>query len=102
MLRPQQYVRLLKKISGRPHLREPPVVNYLAGRKCTIYVVRVGGSGHIRKSDPCKSCSRLIKQFGIKKIVYSNDDGGFDVVNASDYESQHCSSGFNRINKLNI
>jgi exo-beta-1,3-glucanase (GH17 family) len=77
--------------------RGPPSVNYLAGRKCTIYILRIGITGSMKRSDPCQNCIHLIKQFGIKRIVYSNDSGEFEKVNASEYESQHCTSGFQKM-----
>ena len=101
MLRRQLYARSSGGISGRPLLgRESPSVNYLAGRNCTIYVVRVGVTGNMKRSDPCQNCTNLIKQFGIKRIVYSNDEGGFEKVYASEYESIHCTSGFKKIEIL--
>jgi tRNA(Arg) A34 adenosine deaminase TadA len=92
----------------KKYKREVPItkvshnVNYLAGRNCTIYVVRVGVTGNIKRSDPCQNCAHLIKQFGIKRIVYSNDEGGFEKVYASEYVSQHCTSGFQMIEKMGV
>jgi hypothetical protein len=82
--------------------RELPSVNYLAGRNCTLYVVRVGVSGDIKRSDPCQRCTELIKHYGIKKIVYSNNEGGFECINSCDYESEHCSSGFKSLGRLGV
>ena len=88
-------------ISGRFRIG-PPSVNYLPGRNCTLYVVRVGCAGDLKRSDPCQKCASMIRQFGIKKIVYSNDQGGFECVNSNKYEAQHSTSGTQRMRKLGI
>ena len=56
----------------------------------------------LKRSDPCQKCATMIKQYGIKKIVYSNDEGGFESVYANEYEAQHCTSGSQRLKKLGI
>lgn len=42
---------------------------------CTIYVFRRGLDGKVRMSRPCKSCMKALKDFGIRCIVYSTDEG---------------------------
>ena len=90
-----------RAISGRFRIG-PPSVNYLPGRNCTLYVVRVGCNGALKRSDPCLKCASLIKQFGIKKIVYSNDEGGFECINSNAYQAKHSTSGSQRMQKLGI
>ena len=96
-----QFVTQLRAISGRVRIG-PPSVNYLPGRNCTIYVVRVGCTGAIKRSDPCQKCAAMIKQYGIKKIVYSNDEGGFECVYANEYEAVHSTSGSQKMLRLGI
>ena len=94
---------IIKKYKGQSHITKwSPSVNYLAGRNCTLYVVRVGVTGNIKRSDPCQNCAQLIKHVGIKRIIYSNDVGTFEKVYSSEYESQYCTSGFQKIEKMGL
>lgn len=42
---------------------------------CIIYVFRRGLDGKVRMSRPCRSCLKALKDFGIRCIVYSTDEG---------------------------
>lgn len=59
-------------------------VNELA--KCTLYICRVKYESHLKQnflfglSKPCPGCSRAIANFGIRKVVYTLDDIGYDVL----------------------
>lgn len=54
--------------------------------KCTLYVLRVkrpdsNSSDFIRgAARPCKGCQAAIAQFGIKKVYYTTDCGGFECL----------------------
>ncbi len=59
----------------------------LAARKkvdltgCTAYVLRVLRDGRsIAMSRPCEKCEVVLRDFGIKKVYYTQDGGGFDVL----------------------
>ncbi len=41
----------------------------------TIYVVRINQDGQLRLSKPCPMCHAALKHCGIKKVVYSTNDG---------------------------
>lgn len=41
----------------------------------SIIVVRLGPRGTFLESTPCPKCSKLLKDFGIKKIFASNSEG---------------------------
>lgn len=41
----------------------------------TVYVVRVNKQGSTRLSKPCHMCESAMKHCGVKKVVYSTDDG---------------------------
>lgn len=43
--------------------------------RATIYVYREHKDGTLAMARPCTRCMSLIKQFGIKTIVYTTDDG---------------------------
>ena len=44
-------------------------------RGATIYVARMGRSGHPGMSCPCEMCQDLINKYGFKKAVYTTDYG---------------------------
>lgn len=48
--------------------------------KATIYVSRVLRDGSCGMAKPCKYCLEILKQYDIKRIVYSTKDG-FNVQN---------------------
>lgn len=41
----------------------------------TIYVARVGRDGDIKLARPCKSCQKALRKAGIKKVVYTTENG---------------------------
>ena len=41
----------------------------------TIYVVRINQEGEFRLSKPCPMCHEALKHCGIKKVVYSTNNG---------------------------
>ena len=44
-------------------------------RGATIYVARVGRSGHPGMSCPCSMCQDLINKYGLKRAVFTTDYG---------------------------
>jgi deoxycytidylate deaminase len=44
-------------------------------RGATIYVARLGRSGHPGMSCPCKMCQALIDKYGLKRAVFTTDYG---------------------------
>ena len=62
-------------------------------------VVRVSTSG-LKHSGPCQNCLNTIRQVGIKKIVFSDNDGCFEMYNTSLYSTNHQSSGFRHMHKI--
>lgn len=49
-------------------------------RGATIYVVRLGKCGEFRESMPCEQCQRLMRRLGVRKCVYSTDQGSFSSM----------------------
>ena len=43
--------------------------------KVEIYLYREYKDGNLAPSRPCKSCMAMLKDFGIKKIYYTTEDG---------------------------
>ena len=62
-------------------------------RKITLYVVRLDHHNIFKDSAPCSDCTRVIKGLNIKKIIYSKDDGSFDIVRTQNYTTKHISLG---------
>jgi len=62
-------------------------------KKVTIYVVRKGCDDEIRDSAPCYYCTKQLKAFNIKRIVYSNAEGNFTAQKCSEYQTTHVSHG---------
>lgn len=46
----------------------------------TIYVVRVGKCGDLKNSKPCSMCEAAMQYVGIKKVVYSSEDGKIETM----------------------
>ena len=46
----------------------------------TIYVVRVGKCGGLKNSKPCPMCEAAMQYVGIKKVVYSSEDGKIETM----------------------
>jgi len=60
----------------------------------TIIVVRMGKDGCIKNSRPCNQCLETMIKYRIKKIVYSNDTGSFNIEKPICMEKLHVSSGW--------
>lgn len=43
----------------------------------TLYVVRLRKDNSVGMAKPCVSCHAFLKACGIKRVVYSQDDGSF-------------------------
>lgn len=53
-------------------------------RGTTLYVARVRKlDGAVANSRPCESCQEIVKKYGIKKVIYTTDEG-FDVLRRTD------------------
>ncbi len=46
----------------------------------TIYVYREKFDGSVAISKPCNMCESILRQFGIKKVIYTNRDGEFSIM----------------------
>ena len=47
----------------------------------------------IRDSAPCADCSQKMKELGVKKVVYTNAEGGLTACKGSNYETTRKSTG---------
>ena len=44
-------------------------------RNISVYIVRVSSAYELRDSSPCLDCYRKMKELGVKRIIYSVNDG---------------------------
>ena len=49
-------------------------------QKCKLVNIRINSRAELRMSKPCNICVGLISAFGISEIIYSNRQGGFNVL----------------------
>ena len=48
-------------------------------RKINIYTVKIDKEGNLKNAYPCYKCIEVMKQYSIKKVIYSNNDGCIEV-----------------------
>lgn len=58
-----------------------------------ILIIRLGNHGKLKNSRPCNSCIDKLKQKGIRKAYYSNEDGNIICEYIDDMPKLHISSG---------
>lgn len=46
----------------------------------TILVVRVNPRNELRLSRPCKRCLGLLRRKGVRRVLFSNDQGGIESL----------------------
>lgn len=64
-------------------------------KKYTIYVARHKPSNDtFSDSKPCCHCLKMLKEFGIRKIVYTGDNGEHVKCKVNKLESDHNSTAF--------
>lgn len=65
----------LIKVHCSRHAEEVAIKNAGQNAKgATLYVARVNNNGFDRESKPCKICSKIIKDSGIKRVVYTTEE----------------------------
>jgi len=55
-------------------------IDYKSLNDSILYVVRLRRNHSIALSKPCSSCQWYIKTSGIKRVIYSLDDGSFNLM----------------------
>jgi deoxycytidylate deaminase len=45
-----------------------------------IFVIRLNSREVLRNSKPCLTCMAVMRYCGIKKVIYSNEIGGFSLI----------------------
>lgn len=41
----------------------------------TIYIYRENKNGHFANCKPCPMCHKILKEYGVKKMIYTTDQG---------------------------
>jgi len=67
--------------------------NIVFSERLSIYVVRQNKSGDLKDSSPCLDCYHKMLQYGVKYIIYSNDDGSITKTRLSEFKPKVISIG---------
>lgn len=64
-----------KKYKFSIHAEESTIKRFLQKSKCInnpylMIIIRVGVDGEFMRSAPCENCSKMIREYGIKKVLY--------------------------------
>ena len=62
-------------------------------KKLKIYLIRITSGNNIMNSAPCFHCTKVLKKFNVKKIIYSKDDGTFYTCKVKDYRTNKITNG---------
>ena len=66
-------------------------------KKIKLYIVRLNRDGELKDSRPCVNCYNKIKEFGIRKIIYSTADSCIECKKVSEYYTERLSFGYSYI-----
>jgi len=61
--------------------------------------VRIDKSGDLRESGPCADCLSIIKELGIKRLVYSSGHNEISACHPDDYTVTHETLGRRYLNE---
>lgn len=59
-------------------------------RNVSVIVIRWNGY-RFMNSRPCKHCSKMLRNIGVKTIYYSDEDGDITYERVKDLHSEHLS-----------
>lgn len=73
-----------KYIDGRLHSELDAIIkfsnkNYKLA-SCKLWVIRIDRHDKIRLSRPCNRCIRMLASFGMRRVYYSTEEGGFKAL----------------------
>lgn len=94
-IRNAYYSKINKSKSNSNHIKflKKTGIYHQDFKKITLYVVRIDQHNNIKNSAPCIDCIKMIRLFGIKRIIYSDDDGNFQKIKPHNYTKIHTSVG---------
>lgn len=58
--------------------------------KYTFVTIRSDAFGNFKCTKPCKECFETMKNYGLKKIVYIDEDGNFIEQNLNQMNIEEC------------
>lgn len=58
-----------------------------------IMVVKINAKGNLDNSLPCAMCTHMLKEFGIKYVYYSDNNGDIIRQKVRDLKGSHISHG---------
>jgi hypothetical protein len=67
-----------------------------------MIVLRADSHGNFKNSRPCAHCIETLQKYGIQKVIYSNEEGGFteEHVMQMDKDKAFITLGWKRIQKV--
>jgi tRNA(Arg) A34 adenosine deaminase TadA len=71
-------------------------------KKITLYIARITNMNTLNCSTPCMNCYNTMKEFGIKRVIYSDHDGELTKTAMCDFISTFNSSGQKAINAKRV
>ena len=75
-------------------------------RKLTLYVIRQNPCStndySYTNSSPCYHCAKKIKEIGIGKIIYVDNNGKVTKCRSKNYNTKYISSGYKEYARKNI
>lgn len=48
-------------------------------RGAVVYVVRINKQGEMKMARPCDTCWEKLRKLKVKAVIYTADDGGFEI-----------------------
>lgn len=67
---------------------------------CDLLVIRIDKNGNLNNSKPCNDCIRMLKEFNINRVYYSNSEGKIICEKVSHMTTNYTSSGFHALSNL--
>ena len=70
-------------------------------KKYNIYVARYSRTkNQFTNSKPCQQCSDILKQYGFKFVIYSQNNNYFTKENIKDIKNSHISKGIQYCSRM--
>lgn len=66
-------------------------------RKLSLYITRISKDNRPLLSEPCIECYKVMKQFNVKNIIYSDKMGEILKYGIDEFTPSHISSGYDAI-----
>jgi len=109
-LKTQQFKNKSKNIFLSFHAEEKAIRDFLRferkryrsiSKNLILIVIRIDNKNNLIDSKPCSHCVKIMKNLGLKKVVYSQKDGSLIIERLSKIKSIS-SSGYKTIEELGL